>query len=93
MATASFFLAATPVVNFLKRQLRFMRHEIEQPLLVRLERRAIVAGTWLRLDAASGPPIEPTHRRRGCKIEQTRHLPPALSLLYHRNERSRKSHV
>src|SRR5262245_26186773 len=79
-------LATKSVANLLKGQVRLLRHEIEQPLLVRLERRATVPGAGFRLDAAcSGPPIEPTHRRRGCKIEQTRHLPSALALLNHRN--------
>src|SRR5882757_1429100 len=79
-------LAAQPVANLLKRQIGLLRHEIEQPSLVRLERRATVAGAGLRLDAASAvPSIQPTHRRRGRKVEHTRDLPPALSLLDHRN--------
>src|SRR5215510_13301295 len=75
-------LTTKPLANLRKCQVRLLRHEVEQPLLVRLERRANVAGSRFGFDAAcSGPPIEPTHGRRGCKIQQTRHLPPALSIL------------
>src|SRR5262245_61008360 len=55
-------------------------------MLVCVERRATVPGAGFRRDAArSGPPIQPTHRRRGCKVEHTRCLPPALPLLHHRD--------
>src|SRR5262245_44182463 len=79
-------LAAKPVANLLQRQIGLLRYQIEQPLLVCVERRAAVPGAGFRRDAAcSGPPIEPTHRRRGCKVEHPRRLPPALPLLDHRN--------
>src|SRR5687767_4812221 len=75
-------LAAKPVTDLLKRQVGLLRHEIEQPLRVRLERRAAVPGAGFCRDAAlSLPPVQPTYRRRGCKLEHTRHLPPALPLL------------
>src|SRR5438552_17895440 len=78
-------LAPKPVADLLERQIGLLRHEIKQPSLVRLERRATVAGAGLRLDASRCVPlVEPTHRRRGGKVEQTRDLPPALSLLDHR---------
>src|SRR5262245_102843 len=79
-------LAAKPVANLLQRQIGLLRYQIEQPLLVCVERRAAVPGAGFRRDAAcSGPPIEPTHRRRGCKVEHPRRLPPALPLLDHRD--------
>src|SRR4029434_8882051 len=79
-------LAAKPVADLLKRQIRLLRHEIEQPLLVRLERRATVPSTGFRRNAArSVAPVKPTHCRRGSKVEHTRDLPPALSLLDHHN--------
>ena len=79
-------LTAQTVADLLKCQVGLLRHEIEQPLLVDLERRAAVAGAGSRRDAALPlPPIKPTHRRRGGKLEQTRDLPPAFSLLHHCN--------
>src|SRR5262249_4379418 len=67
-------------------QIRLFCHEIKQPLLVRLERRTTVTGPRFGRDVARpAPPIEPTHCRGGCEIEHTRDLPPALSLLDHRN--------
>src|SRR6478736_6594853 len=64
------FLAAKPVANLLKRQIRLLRHQIEQPLLVRLERRATVSSAGFRRNAArSVPPVKPTHCRRGSKFE------------------------
>src|SRR5215831_15617952 len=54
-------LATQPVADLLKRQVGLSRHKIEQPLRVRLERRATVAGAGLRGDTASTvPPIKPT---------------------------------
>src|SRR5262245_18053173 len=74
------------LADFLERQIRLFCHEIKQPLLVRLERRATVTGARFGPDVAGlAPPIEPTHCCGGCKIGQTRDLPPAVSLLDHRN--------
>src|SRR5262245_24536448 len=79
-------LAAKPVADLLKRQIGLLCHEIEQPLLVCLERRATVPGAGFRRDAArSVPPVEPTHCRRRGKVENTRNLTPTLSLLDHLN--------
>src|SRR5215510_9800703 len=79
-------LAAKPVADLLERQIGLLRHEIEQPLLVRLERRTTVPSAGFRRDAPrSVPPVKPTHCRRGSKVEHTRDLPPALSLLDHNN--------
>jgi IstB-like ATP binding protein len=79
-------LAAKPVANLLKCQIRLLRHEIEQPLLVRLERRTTVPSAWFRRNAArSVPPVKPTHCCRGSKVEHTRGLPPALPFLHYRN--------
>src|SRR5689334_15075322 len=78
--------AAKPVADLLKRQIRLLRHEIEQPLLVCVERRTTVPSAGFRRDAPrSVPPVKPTHCRRGSKVEHTRDLPPALSLLDHNN--------
>src|SRR5215831_2048683 len=83
---AELLLSAKSLADFLERQIRLFCHEIKQPLLVRLERRATVTGPRFGRDVARpAPPIEPTHRCGGCKVEQTRDLPPALSLLDHRN--------
>src|SRR5690606_24659865 len=79
-------LAAKAVADLLERQIGFLRHQIEQPLRVRLERRAAVPGAGLGRDAArSLPPVEPPHRRGGSEVEHTRDLSPALPLLHHRN--------
>src|SRR5215475_14369604 len=83
---AQLLLSAKSLADFLERQIRLFCHEIKQPLLVRLERRATVTGARFGRDVAGpAPPIEPTHCCGGCKFEQTRDLPPALSLLDHRN--------
>src|SRR5262247_825264 len=77
-------LAAKSVANLLQRQIGLLRYQIEQPLLVCVERRATVPGAGFRRDAAcSGPPIEPTHRRRGARLSTraaSRRLSPSSTI-------------
>jgi len=85
-------LAAKPVANLLKRQIGLIGHEIEQPLLVRLERRATVASAGFRRNTTrSEPAIEPTHRRREARLSRratSRRLSPSSTIA---TARSRKS--
>ena len=56
--------------DFLERQVRFRGDQLEQPLLVLLQRRAAVPRAGLGLDVSGlSPPIHPSDRRRSAKVE------------------------
>src|SRR5262245_38285717 len=82
-ANASFLLLllAQPRADLLERQVRLSGDEVEQPLLVPLERRPAVAGAGLGIDAARRrPPLNPANcRRRAPPL--ARSLPLPLSRL------------
>src|SRR5262249_35990557 len=64
------------------RQIGLLGNEVEQPILVRLERRPAVASAGFIFDAACRrPQVEPTHCCRSGDVEQARDLAPALTLL------------
>src|SRR5882672_3745471 len=61
-------------------QIGFSGHQIEQPPLVLLERRAAVASAGLRRDATGCPPeFHPADGRRGGKIKQACDLTAAVT--------------
>jgi hypothetical protein len=71
-----------PYANLIECQIGFSSHQIEKPLLMRLEGRATVAGAGLRCDAAGCmPAIHPADSGRGLKIKQARGFPAALAAL------------
>src|SRR5580692_7149403 len=77
-------LAGEPRADLVERQVGLRGDEVEQPLLVRLERRAAVAGARLRRDASRArPALEPADRRRNADVEQARRFSPALARLDH----------
>jgi hypothetical protein len=79
-------LAAKPIADLLERQIGLVRDESEQPLLMCLEWRATMTGAGLGLHAACRlPSLKSTHRRRRCKVERARDLPPATA---HESKRS-----
>src|ERR1700694_2815653 len=81
-ADLQFFGRCEPCADLVECQIWLCGHQIEQPLLVLLERRAAMAGARLRRDTASClPAIHPADSRRGCKIKQARDFTAALTAL------------
>jgi hypothetical protein len=79
-------LRAQSNADLLKRQVRFRGDQIEQPLLVPLERRAAVAGAGFRIHAACRrPALDPADCRRGANVEKARRLSGALARFHDRN--------
>ena len=73
------FGRSEPGADLIECQIGFSGHQIEQPLLMRLERRATVSGAGLRCDATGCmPAIHPADSGRGRKIKQARGFPVAL---------------
>src|SRR5258708_16894032 len=63
------FGRSEPCADLIECQIGFSGHQIEQPLLMRLERRATVSGAGLRCDATRCmPPLHPPDTARGLKI-------------------------
>src|SRR5215831_18582204 len=79
---AELLLSTKSFADFLQRQIGLLGNEMEQPILVRLERRPAVASAGFIFDAACRrPQVEPTHCCRSDDVEQARDLAPALTLL------------
>src|SRR5215813_3923409 len=79
---AELLLSTKSFADFLQRQIGLLGNEVEQPILVRLERRPTVASAGFIFDAACRrPQVEPTHCCRSGDVEQARDLAPALTLL------------
>src|SRR5262249_24722855 len=79
---AELLLSTKSFADFLQRQIGLLGNEVEQPILVRLERRPAVASAGFIFDAACRrPQVEPTHCCRSGDVEQARDLAPALTLL------------
>src|SRR5215472_2680114 len=68
-------LRAQTHADLLERQIRLRGDQLDQPLLVLLQRRAAVSRAGLGLDVAGLPPaIHPPDRRRSAEVENARHL-------------------
>src|SRR5512145_461665 len=66
------FLRAQPRADLLKRQVWLRHGQLDEPLLVLLQRRAAVTCARLGIDASRLPPaIGPTDRRRYPNVENT----------------------
>src|SRR5262245_5151634 len=73
-------LRAQTLADLLQRQVRLRGDQLDQPLLVLLQRRAAVTGAGLGLDASGLPPaIHPPDRRRNAEIENARRFARALA--------------
>src|ERR1700678_213592 len=83
--------ADKPRADLVERQVGLRSDEVEQPPLMRLERRAAMAGARLRRDASRvRPAFEPADRSRNANIEQTCRFSPALACLDHTDHPSPK---
>src|ERR1700685_3635028 len=83
--------ADKPRADLVERQVGLRSDEGEQPPLMRLERRAAMAGARLRRDASRvRPAFEPADRSRNANIEQTCRFSPALACLDHTDHPSPK---
>src|ERR1700678_4412828 len=83
--------AGKPRADLVERQVGLRSDEVEQPPLMRLERRAAMAGARLRRDASRvRPAFEPADRSRNANIEQTCRFSPALACLDHTDHPSPK---
>src|SRR5450631_836490 len=76
------FGRSEPCADLIECQIGFSGHQIEQPLLMRFERRATVSGAGLGCDATGCmPAIHPADSGRGRKIKQARGFSAALAAL------------
>src|ERR1035437_6819476 len=79
-ADLQLFGRCEPRNNLVEYQIGLSSHQIEQPPLVLLKRRAAVAGAGLRRHAAGClPAIHPADGRRGWKIKQASNLTAAVT--------------
>src|SRR5262249_3680488 len=75
-------LGAQPRADLLQRQVRLRGDQVDEPLLVLLQRRTAVAGAGLGLHASGLPPsIHPSDGRRDAEVQDARHLTSALASL------------